>query len=242
VRLRWWEYLALGLAVCVAAMFLAAGSWLPAVVLFALVAIIAASRAEIVERNVAGYHARVRGMLALTRAAGVFAIYVAITILFFIMRSNHWTDNRRGQVAFYACAGLAFYLLRDVWRYGQEAERWISGGEAEQRVAAELDKLDQPPWIVIHNVPRPGRGNVDHFVAGPSAAFVVETKSGKLRGADRGQAISNAIWAKQNFGQRYVTAVVCATNDAPSEPLRVPHGNAWLWIVAPSQLRKLIER
>jgi hypothetical protein len=78
------------------------------------------------------------------------------------------------------------------------------------------EELDQPPWMVIHNVPRPGRGNVDHFVAGPSAAFVIETKSGKLRGADRGQAISNAIWAKQNFGQRYVTAVVCATNDAPS--------------------------
>jgi hypothetical protein len=103
------------------------------------------------------------------------------------------------------------------------------------------EELDQPPWMVIHNVPRPGRGNVDHFVAGPSAAFVIETKSGKLRGADRGQAISNAIWAKQNFGQRYVAAVVCATNDAPSEPVRVPHGNAWLWIVAPSQLRKLIE-
>jgi hypothetical protein len=47
-----------------------------------------------------------------------------------------------------------------------------------------------------HDVPRPGRGNVDHFVAGWSSAFVIETKSGKRRGADRGQAISNAIWAK----------------------------------------------
>jgi hypothetical protein len=129
-------------------------------------------------------------------------IYVALVVLFFVMRNGDWTDEPRGLVAFYACASLAFFLVRDIWRYGNDAMRWIEGGEAEKAVAAELDLLRADGWLVAHNLKREGRGNLDHFVRGPSGAYAIETKSGRYRVSDRGQAISNAVWAKETFGVR----------------------------------------
>ena len=88
--------------------------------------------------------------------------------------------------------------------------------------------LRKDGWVVVHNVLRDDvGGNVDHFVSSPTRkAFAIETKSGRLRAADRGQAISNAIWAKDKFGVRFVTAVICVGTDRPVEPTLVKHGNA----------------
>jgi hypothetical protein len=138
------------------------------------------------------------------------------------------------------CAAVAFYLVRDIWRYGNEAMRWILGGEAEQRVAAELDPLRDQGRLVVHNVDRDGRGNVDHFINGPTGAYAIETKSGRYHATDRGQAISNAVWAKERFELRWVTPVLCAGMQPPPAPTLIRHGNATIWLVAPEHLRRWI--
>lgn len=242
MRLSWWESAALALPLLLGVLFLASHIWAAGVVLIALVAVVAASRAHIAERNIAGFHTRVRGRLLLLRGIALLAIYFTVVVLLFVMRAHHWTNTSQGRVAFYASVGLAFYLIRDVWRAGNEATDAIVGGDAETRVAAELAPLQERGWSIIHNVLREGRGNVDHVALGPRAAFAIETKSGKYRATDRGQAVSNAIWVKEKFSQRFVTAVLCVGKDSPVAPMFVRHGNASLWVVGPGQLRGLLEK
>jgi hypothetical protein len=208
--------------------------------MLAVVGFVAASRARVVERNVAGSFALTKGSLALARAVALFAIYLVIVVLFFVMKNNHWTRDERGRVAFYASAALAAFLVRDIWRYGNEASNWILGGKTEALVAEELHELRQHGWLVVHNVVRDGRGNVDHFVSGPSRAYAIETKSGKYRPTDRGQAISNAIWAKEKFAEKYVTAVLCVSKEPPDKPFAAKHGDSEVWVMSPPQLRSWI--
>jgi Nuclease-related domain len=242
VRLRWWEIAGLALPLLAAGLFYASGHWVGGTVVVSAVIFVAASRARIIERNIAGFHARMRGTLLLLRAIALFSVYVLLVYGWFVMRSEHWTRDRHGLVAFYATAGLAIFLVRDIRQLGNEADRWLRGGETEEAVAAELDPLREEGWVAVHNVVRDdGGGNVDHFVSSPDGvAFAIETKAGRLRAADRGQAISNAIWAKEKFGARFVTAVVCVGTDAPEEPLLVRHGNATVWILGRSQLGGLL--
>src|SRR5947208_3275234 len=220
MRLRLGEAGLLAIPLILSVLFFLASSWVGGTVLLALSLLGAASRAEIVEHNIAGFHARSRSVLILLRMTALWVIYVLLVYLFFVMRQEHWTRDRHGLVAFYASAGLSIFLIREMWRSGNEAQRWMRGGEAEQAVGAELDRLREQGWFVIHNVAR-DFGNVDHFVAGPVGAFAIETKSGRHRSADRGQAVSNAVWAKGRFGARWVTPILCVGTDPPDQPLMI---------------------
>ena len=112
-------------------------------------------------------YASTRGLLILTRAAALFVLYGVIVYGFFVMEHEHWTRERKGLVAFYACAALAVFLIRDVY-YGNEALNHLFGGDQEEAVAHQLDPLREQGWVVIHNLVRDdGGGNVDHFLRGP---------------------------------------------------------------------------
>jgi hypothetical protein len=238
MRLRWWESAVLAVLLLVAAVFFAAGSWVSGLVLLCVALFGGASRASVVERNVAGFYASTRGLLILTRAAALFVLYGIIIYGFFVMEREHWIRERKGLVAFYACAALAAFLIRDVYRYGNEAIDYLFGGDQEEAVAKQLDPLREQGWVVIHNLVRDdGGGNVDHFVRGPMGAFTVETKSGRHRVADRGQAISNAFWAKKRFGERWVDPILCVGTDPPAAPENIRHGKSDLWVMSKEQLR-----
>jgi hypothetical protein len=236
MRLKWWESFALAIPLLVGLFFLAGRLWLPGTVLVALTAFTGASRAHIVERNIAGYHARTRAALLAIRWLALFVIYVGITVLLFVMQQQHWVRDTHGLVAVYATSAVAFFLTREIWRLGNESNRWWIGSAAEERVAAALDQLRDHGWMVVHNLDRDGRGNVDHFVTGPAGAYAIETKSGRHRAADRGQTISNAVWAKEKFAERWVTPVLCVGTDPPAQPTMLRHGNASLWVLGPGQL------
>ncbi|MCP9487447.1 MAG: NERD domain-containing protein [Gaiellaceae bacterium MAG52_C11] len=237
IRLRWWELVVGGVLLLVALLWLVGGLIVPGVVLLLLMLFAAASRAQVVERNVAGAHARTRAFLSAIRALVLLSIYVVTVVLLWVVQRRDWTEDTPGLIAAFACAGLAVYLLRDVSRYGNEAVDYFAGGRGELRVAEELEPLREQGWTIIHNVPREGRGNLDHFVSGSTGAYAIETKIGKYRASDRGQAVSNAIWAKDRFGQRFVTAVLCVFNNPPREPRMERHGNSEIWVLGPSQLR-----
>ncbi len=237
MRIRWWEIVLATLLVLVALLWLVAGLYLAGLVMLFLLLFAFASRAEVVERNVAGSHARTRALLALIRAVALLAILVVVGALVWVGDRDEWTDDTPGTVAVFALAGLAIYLMRDIDRYTDEAIDYFIGGRAERRVAQELEPLREQGWTIAHNVPREGRGNLDHFVTGSTGAFAIETKSGRFRAADRGDAISNAIWAREKFGERFVKAVLCVGTDPPEQPRRDLHGKSECWIIGPSQLR-----
>jgi hypothetical protein len=87
-------------------------------------------------------------------------------------------------------------------------------------------------------VRKDGGGNVDHFVSGPTGAFAIETKRGANRAAARNQAISNAVWAKDKFGSRWVTAILCVGTEPPPQPVRQSHA----WVLGTADLIEFLRR
>lgn len=236
VKLRWWEALLLVVPALHALVFFFGGFPAAGVVLLALVVLVVASRAEIEERNVAGGWARTRGYLNLAKTGALFAIYVVAMVLFFVAHHDNWVRETPGLVAVYALAAVAFFLLRDINRIGDNAIDYLIGAGMEARVARELDPFREQGWLVTHDLKKDLGGNIDHFLSGPHGALAVETKSGRDNAAARRQAVSNAMWAKQKFGQRFVTAVLCVGTDPPPEPQR----NGWAWVMGVNDIGKFV--
>jgi Nuclease-related domain len=238
LRIRWWEGAILIVPSTLALLFFLAGSPAPGLVLTALVAVGFASRAQIPGRNEAGGHARTQSLLLSVQATALAAVYILIVVAFFVMWRGHWTRDRHGTVAFYALAGLAFFLARECFRLSRDADNWWLGSEMERQVACHLDELRSEGWSVVHDLPRDGGGNVDHFLTGPRGAFAIETKRGRDRAGARGQAVSNAVWAREKFGERWVTAILCVRTDPPPQPTKRGH----VWVVGVADLVPLLRR
>jgi hypothetical protein len=227
LRLRWWEGILFCLAAALAVLFLLGGEIAAGLVLLALTVVFFGWRAQIPERNVAGGYARTRALLLLAQWASLLTIYIVCVWLVWVMHRDHWTRDHHGRVAFWLLVGFGFFLVRETLRIGERGGDWWQGSGMEREVARRLDTLRSDGWLVIHDVPRDTGGNVDHFVAGPTGAFAIETKLGRNRAASRGQAVSNAVWAREKFGERrWVTAVLCVGTDPPEQPLR--QGHAWV--------------
>jgi hypothetical protein len=232
IELKWWEALLLMPLLLLGILFALAGNLPADIVLVAIVVVVVTWRATVVERNLAGGYARTRGALELARATALLAIYCIVVYFLFVARREHWSSGTRGSVAIWAMAGLSIYLVRDVYRLGEAADRWFLGSDTEREVAALLDPLREEGWIVTHDIKKDRGGNVDHFVNGPYGAYAIETKSGRGRAADRNQAIWNAVWAKEKFGLPWVTGVLCVGADPPPQPIKQGHA----WILGVSQL------
>lgn len=57
-----------------------------------------------------------------------------------------------------------------------DERNWRRGAEGEERVAAQLAKLDRR-WAVVHDLPIGAKGaNLDHLIIGPSGVFALNTK------------------------------------------------------------------
>jgi hypothetical protein len=225
-RVRSWEGLVLCLPGGLSVFLVISGQVAAGLVLAAIVLMLAVSRTQIQERNVAGGYARARAFLLLGQGVALFLIFGVVVWLFFVMQSEHWTNDSHGLVAFWALLGFALFLAREVYRVGEEAITWLLGSDMEREVARELDPLRAEGWLITHDIRKDFGGNVDHFLTGPNGAFAIETKRGRPRTSDRGQAISNAIWAKRKFGLRFVTAILCVGTDPPAAPEQ--HGPVWV--------------
>jgi nuclease-like protein len=225
-RVRSWEGLLLCLPGGLAVFLVVSGQTAAGLVLAALVLMLAISRAQIQERNVAGGYARARAFLLLGKGVSLFLIYGVVVWLFFVMQADHWTRDRQGTIAFWALVGFSVFLAREVYWVGDGATRWLVGSDMEREVAQALDPLRDEGWLITHDIRKDLGGNVDHFLTGPKGAFAIETKRGRARVSDRGQAISNAIWAKKKFGLPFVTAILCVGTDPPALPEQ--HGPVWV--------------
>lgn len=76
------------------------------------------------------------------------------------------------------------YLVWDK-KTDETNDTWGEGARGEFRVGAELERLHEQGFHVFHDWDS-GRGNVDHFVVGPTGIFAVETKAwtGKITKAE----------------------------------------------------------
>jgi hypothetical protein len=209
-----------------ALLFIVGGRLFSAVVVVAVAVLLLVWRAQIVERNLPGGYARVRARLLAAQWCAMAAIYAVLVGILLVGARDHWTKTRPGLVAVYASAGLAFFLARELYRRGDEALNYLVGSDAEIRVAEVLDQFRERGCDVVHDIKKDRGGNVDHLVLAPSVAFAIETKSGRDSSRARSQALSNAAWAKEKYGRRWVNAVVRVLTDPPANPTKV--GKAWV--------------
>jgi Nuclease-related domain len=208
-------------------LLLAGGDYVSGPVLLALVALLVTSHLQPVERSIAGSYGRSRWRLSLLQALALLAIQLVVIGVFVVAAVQHWaTLDARGRVAVWALAGFAWLVYREMDRRGDEAINWLIGSRAEEEVGRRLDALRAEGWEVIHNLKKDSWGNVDHFIRSERGAYAIETKSGRFRRRDLTQALGNAAWVKEKFGERWVTAVLCTAGDQSFRPRQ--EGYAWV--------------
>jgi hypothetical protein len=209
------------------------GDYVSGLVLLTVVVLGLLARVKIREQNVAGSYTKARWRLAFAQTIAFFLIYLAVTAILVIAAVQHWgTLDARGRVAVYALAGFAWLLYREMDRRGEDAIRWLKGTHAEEDVGDQLDQLRTKGWEVVHNLKKDFGGNVDHIVWGDGGVYAIETKNGRFRHRDVPQAVGNAVWVKQKFGARWVSAVLCVTVEPPSPPRQV----GYAWVIGPDDL------
>jgi hypothetical protein len=78
-----------------------------------------------------------------------------------------------GASAALVIAAFMWYVMRQP----DEILYWGKGAEAERRIGAKLDALEQLGFVTLYDRRIPGRGgNIDAVTVGPPGVFVVETK------------------------------------------------------------------
>jgi hypothetical protein len=235
VRLSIWEIVGATTLALFALVLLLGGDYVSGAVFLAVIVVGITTRARIVEQNLAGSYGKSRWRLGLAQTLALLAIYLAVTATFVVAAVQHWARlDARGEVAVWALAGFAWLLYREMDRRGDEAIRWLKGTRAEERVGARLDQLREEGWEVIHNLKKEFGGNVDHVVWSDRGVYAIETKSGRFRHRDLPQAIGNAVWVKEKFGARWVTAILCVSEDPPSPPRE----QGYAWVVGPDELQR----
>lgn len=75
-----------------------------------------------------------------------------------------------------AIAGTSWAIMKLV---ESKDWHWEEGARGEFLVGEELEKLYKEGFHVFHDYYSVGRGNVDHFIVGPSGVFAIETKAWK---------------------------------------------------------------
>lgn len=77
--------------------------------------------------------------------------------------------------ALLVAVGSTATVIRGFWGRRQSTEAWAKGAEGERRTAHTLHRLGSR-YRVVHDLPMPRGGNIDHVVVGPTGVFTIETK------------------------------------------------------------------
>lgn len=128
----------------------------------------------------------------------------------------------------------AFLLLPIGLGRRDVARRWQRGASGEEKVGRQLERLRDEGWLVLHDLPKPTGGNVDHIVAGPGGVFTIETKLRRFGRAELRQARAHAAWAGEHVGQ-WVTPILCLANGKCK-----PRTYAGVWCLDASEVCKFL--
>lgn len=178
MRVKPWEAGISCIGLAVALIFVFSNVWGLGVALVSADALWLLTRVEIRERHTQpGRYATLRGRLGVTRLGFILVIYAAVFYALLIVRSDLSSNARVAVIANFALAGLAFMLLGELKRSGDDAFNWLNGARAERRIGAELRQLADAGWLVLHGYKKDWGGDIDHVLCGPTGAYIVETKS-----------------------------------------------------------------
>ncbi|MDQ0789192.1 nuclease-related domain-containing protein [Streptomyces sp. B3I8] len=77
--------------------------------------------------------------------------------------------------------GLIKRVVLQLLRHPAEWDSWRKGLAGEQRVGAELRRLERHGWRVLHSIPLADKVDVDHLLIGPGGVFSINTKHHRKR-------------------------------------------------------------
>jgi hypothetical protein len=146
-----------------------------------------------------------------------------------------WLSSREGALAgigLCALSLLAFYAAEQ--RSGQ-AVAWLIGSRAERAVGEMLNELRKDGALVFHDVEMP-RGNIDHVVALPRGAYLVETKARRYEERNLKQTKRRAYWLHERVGC-WVTPVICLAGRSDR-----PYRREGVWIMGREHLIDWLRR
>jgi Nuclease-related domain len=218
MRVDRWELAVSVVGLVFASVFLFSNVWGLGVALVCVDALWLLTRLEIVEKQSGpGRYATLRGRLGAVRLLFIVGIYAAVIYGLFIVRHDLSGRARAALIADFGLAGLAFMLLGELERSGDDMLNWLVGARAERKVGLPLNQFADRGWLVVHGYKKDRGGDIDHVLCGPNGAFIVETKSYGFRRRDVRQTALNAWWLRQKLGVPWVTGVLCVDEDRPPE-------------------------
>jgi hypothetical protein len=145
-------------------------------------------------------------------------------------------------VWFGAAASFWFYALDAV---PQHIERWAVGADGERRTEKALRRLERVGWHFLHDLDRPGAGNVDHLAIGPGGVYVLDSKAwrGVVTVDSAGATVTprddpEAAWTatgQQRCLPLAATAVARALAAGTGRSVPAPRAVAVLWAPFPQQ-------
>jgi hypothetical protein len=126
---------------------------------------------------------------------------------------------RAFDVSFAVSAPIVVLLAVIYWAAESDSvlmERGLKGRNGEAVVGEALEGLRWERYIVLHDVPFAGEGNIDHLVSGPNGVYLVETKFGSYLPVHLKKAKRQAAKLGEELGV-LVTPVLCvaSSEDGP---------------------------
>jgi hypothetical protein len=115
-------------------------------------------------------------------------------------------------------------------RRGDLAVRWTKGGRSEKAVGERLDRLSEEGYVVAHDLEQSFEGNIDHLVAGPNGAFLIETKYRRYEDRALTKAKRQAARLHGELGV-WVTPVICVRARR-----RAPFRHQGVWVMSADHL------
>jgi hypothetical protein len=126
-----------------------------------------------------------------------------------------WLSSREGALAGIALCAVALLAFYAAEQRSEQAMAWVLGSRAEREVGSLLNELRDDGALVFHDVEL-RRGNIDHVVALPRGAYLVETKARRYEERNLKETKRRAYWLHEQIGY-WVTPVICLAgrNDRP---------------------------
>ncbi|MEU7555398.1 nuclease-related domain-containing protein [Streptomyces sp. NPDC044571] len=90
---------------------------------------------------------------------------------------------------------------------------------AQQQMGEVLDALEVEGWRVLHGVPLPGLGPVDHLLIGPAGLFCVRTVPGRRQRASVGELLLTVGRTEPRPDPRWIRRAAAAATRALAAPV-----------------------
>ena len=163
-----------------------------------------------------GTYAAPRESTVSVRSLLLIAAFAGVGVLPFVLA-------RAFGVSFAVSAPIVVLLAVIYWAAESDSvlmDRGLKGRNGEAVVGEALEDLRWERFIVLHDIPYVGEGNIDHLVSGPNGVYLVEAKFGSYLPVHLKKARRQAAKLSDELGVP-VTPVLCV-NATEGDPYR--HG------------------